>query len=92
MQGLHRFECDNPVGSIEIMNQRSLGISIQDISEYLKKHKVRHKNISNRSCSYSHRNVIRHVIRKYEHRWGIIKWTPKQLDPNWKRKFFTTTK
>lgn len=80
MQGLHKFECDNPIDQI-IMNQRSLGISIQEISAYLKKKKQKHQN-----HSYSHRNVIRYVIRKYENRWGIIRWTPKQLDPNWKKK------
>lgn len=30
------------------------------------------------------RHTIGYIIRRYEHRWGIKKWTEKELNPNWK--------
>jgi len=30
------------------------------------------------------RRTIRFIRRKYEHRWGIREWTPKQINPNLK--------
>lgn len=32
------------------------------------------------------RHTIGFIIRRWEHRWGIRTWTPKQLDANWKAK------
>lgn len=32
-----------------------------------------------------HRQTVRFIIRKYEHKWAIKRWTPSQLDPPWKR-------
>jgi len=28
---------------------------------------------------YIHRETVRFIIRRYEHKWGIREWTPKQL-------------
>jgi hypothetical protein len=51
-----------------VMQQAALGISAQDIVAYLK------------VCGYSReRRTVGFIIRRYEHKWGIRKWTEKQM-------------
>lgn len=52
-----------------IIEQKSKGQKICEIVNYLAK---RRKRI--------HRETVRHVIRRFEHKWGIRKWTYKQMD------------
>jgi hypothetical protein len=32
------------------------------------------------------RGIVRFIIRKYEHKWGIRNWKPHQLDYQWRKK------
>ena len=48
----------------QVMTLKSLGSKTNEIAQRLKRHK----------------QTIRYVIRKYENRWGLKKWTPEELD------------
>jgi len=64
---VHREKFKNEADEL-IMLRRSEGITIKQISKELKKLGFKH-----------HRQTIRYVIRKYEHRWNIKKWSLDKL-------------
>jgi hypothetical protein len=64
-----------------IMFKRAEGNQIQEISKELQARGER-----------SHRQTIRYVIRFYENKWGVRKWTQKQLSPPWMKYKKTHTK
>lgn len=66
---------DTDVDAI-VISKRAEGERIKDIAEYLKQ----------QSLKPCHRESIRCIIRKYEHRWGIRTWKPEQLDRNYRTK------
>ena len=56
-----------------VMNLRANGYKIREICENLKQ--------IGQKC---HRQTVRFIIRGYEHKWGIRKWTQAKLDPPWR--------
>lgn len=52
-----------------IMERTAEGWTIKEISVAMEKAGLRKSN----------RDTIRYIRRRYEHRWGIRKWTPQQM-------------
>ena len=70
---LEEHKCDNDIDTF-VMMALSQGLTFMKISGELKK---RGHN--------THRETIRFIRRKYEHRWGIRVWKTHQLTKNFKR-------
>lgn len=56
-----------------IMHNLSFGARIGEICEQL-------KDLGG-SC---HRQTVRFIIRKYEHKWKIRRWSKEKLNPRWR--------
>ena len=74
---LHSACFDSGVDRV-VMVLRSEGARITEICEAL-------ANVDMGRC----RGVVRFIIRKYEHRWGIRNWTQNQLNYQWRKKLPT---
>jgi hypothetical protein len=59
-----------------IMEKTALGLSINEISIEL-----RALLPKGRQRGKHNRNTIRHVRRRYEHKWGIKSWKPEEMVP-----------
>ncbi len=63
-----------------VMLRRSFGRSLKEIHDELKLAGIKEHQIYNTS-----RQTIRFIIRSYENKWGIRKWTKAQLiNPSWR--------
>jgi hypothetical protein len=60
-----------------VMRRHSEGAIIKEISTELKI-LLLNKELTRRRCK-GHRQTTRLIIRKYENRWGIRRWSPDQL-------------
>jgi hypothetical protein len=73
------FKCvnaDAPTDRIEllVMSRRAEGAKIEEISKELKQ-----------LGGKFHRQMIRYIIRRYEHKWNIRIWPAEKLCPPWRR-------